>query len=429
MNDLAIRVEKLGKKYRIGKTERYKTLRDTLTDKITAPVQLFTKILNGRKSNVHKDSNNTIWALKDVSFEVKQGEVIGIIGRNGAGKSTLLKILSQITEPTEGRIEIHGRVGSLLEIGTGFHPELTGRENIYLYGAILGMSKEEINRKFDEIVSFAETENFIDTPLKHYSSGMSTRLAFAVAAHLETEILLVDEVLAVGDIEFQKKCLSKMHYVSSEGRTVLFVSHNLASITNLCSSCMIIQNGKITFYGDTDSAVNNYIVKTSNRSNHKNNEIASFRPSWAKPVIVSAKVLGPNGEEQSTFPLGSDIIFEMTFSAIPKTTIKAPVMGIVINHLAFGTVCAVNTRMTGFWPKKGPFSSATMRCKLKNAPFLQGKYNVDVWLGDGAADVDTLIGYLDFYIEATDIYNTGHAPFAEMGVVFVEPEWNITYHK
>jgi len=224
MNDVAIRVENLGKLYHLGKRERYRTLRDTLVASIAAP---FRRLRSGPSSS---GGPETIWALKDVSFEVKHGEVIGIIGRNGAGKSTLLKILSRITEPTEGQATISGRVGSLLEVGTGFHPELTGRDNIFLNGAILGMKKAEIERKFDEIVAFAEVERFIDTPVKHYSSGMYVRLAFAVAAHLEPEILIVDEVLAVGDVAFQKKCLGKMGEASRSGRTVLFVSHNMAAV-------------------------------------------------------------------------------------------------------------------------------------------------------------------------------------------------------
>ena len=215
MTDIAIRVENLSKQYRIGGPQaRYKTIRESLTETVQAPFRRLASVVRGQSSAV---TNETIWALKDVSFEVKRGEVVGISGRNGAGKTTLLKILSRITEPTEGYAEIHGRVGSLLEVGTGFHPELTGRENIYLNGAILGMKRAEIERKFDEIVAFAEIEKFIDTPVKHYSSGMYVRLAFAVAAHLEPEILLVDEVLAVGDARFQKKCLGKMGEVSAQG--------------------------------------------------------------------------------------------------------------------------------------------------------------------------------------------------------------------
>ncbi len=246
-----ISVENLSKQYRIGTKLPYKTFRETLMNVITSPAKLFKK--NG------SDSNNTIWALKDVSFEVQQGEVLGIIGRNGAGKTTLLKILSRVTEPTKGEVRIRGRVGSLLEVGTGFHPELTGRENIFLNGAILGMRKEEIKKKFDEIVAFAEVEKFLDTPMKRYSSGMYVRLAFAVAAHLEPEILLVDEVLAVGDAAFQKKCLWKMEEVGKEGRTVLFVSHNMGAILQLCSQAVWIETGKIAAQGEVRTVVSCYL--------------------------------------------------------------------------------------------------------------------------------------------------------------------------
>src|SRR5881628_3746544 len=246
MSDIAIRVEGISKHYRIGaRQERYYTLRDTLTEAVTRPFQKLAAFFSRNGAGTRTPEAWSIWALKDVSFDVKRGEVVGIIGRNGAGKSTLLKILSRITEPTEGRAKIHGRVGSLLEVGTGFHPELTGRENIYLNGAILGMKKAEIDWKFDGIVEFAEVEQFIDTPVKHYSTGMYLRLAFAVAAHLEPEILIVDEVLAVGDTAFQKKCLGKMGDVAKEGRTVLFVSHNLAAIENLCSSSFLLDSGRV----------------------------------------------------------------------------------------------------------------------------------------------------------------------------------------
>jgi lipopolysaccharide transport system ATP-binding protein len=258
MSDIAIRVEGLSKQYRIGgKQERYKTLRDTLADAISAPFHRASRILRGHATGA-AELDETIWALQNVSFDIKRGEVVGFIGRNGAGKSTLLKILSRITEPTEGFAEIHGRVGSLIEVGTGFHQELTGRENIYLNGAILGMKRAEIERKFDEIVAFAEVEKFIDTPVKHFSSGMYLRLAFAVAAHLEPEILLVDEVLAVGDAAFQKKCLGKMQDVSREGRTVLFVSHNMSAIAKLCSRAMLIDQGHLITAGLSADVVSHY---------------------------------------------------------------------------------------------------------------------------------------------------------------------------
>jgi lipopolysaccharide transport system ATP-binding protein len=260
MTDIAIRVENLSKQYRIGSAQqaRYKTLRDSLTDMVTAPFRRVASLVRGEAYGA-AEMDETIWALKDVSFEVKRGEVVGIIGRNGAGKSTLLKILSRITEPTEGRAEIHGRVGSLLEVGTGFHPELTGRENIYLNGAILGMTREEIERKFDEIVAFAELAKFLDTPVKFYSSGMYVRLAFAVAAHLEPEILLVDEVLSVGDAAFQKKCLGKMGDVAKSGRTVLFVSHNMTSISALCLRALWIDKGMVVRDGVPDRVIQAYL--------------------------------------------------------------------------------------------------------------------------------------------------------------------------
>jgi lipopolysaccharide transport system ATP-binding protein len=259
MDDIAIRVEGLSKKYYIGrKQEAYRTLRDTLGDAFMAPFRRASKLLRGQATGA-AELDETIWALRNVFFEVKRGEAVGIIGRNGAGKSTLLKILSRITEPTEGYAEIHGRVGSLLEIGTGFHNELTGRENIYLNGAILGMKRTEIECKFDEIVAFAEVEKFIDTPVKHYSSGMYLRLAFAVAAHLEPEILMVDEVLAVGDARFQKRCLSKMQDVGQQGRTVLFVSHNMPAITRLCERAILLDEGRVLADGPSHQVVSAYL--------------------------------------------------------------------------------------------------------------------------------------------------------------------------
>src|SRR5438128_5790740 len=260
--DVVIRAEGLGKKYMIGhaaERERYVALRDVLIRGAHNLWRKTAELLRGR-AIVSGDSVEEFWALKDVSFEVKRGEVLGIIGRNGAGKTTLLKILSRITEPSEGRVTVRGRVASLLEVGTGYHPELTGRENIYLNGAILGMSKAEIKKKFDEIVSFAETEKFLDTPVKRYSSGMYVRLAFAVAAHLEPEILVVDEVLAVGDAEFQKKCLGKMSEVAGGGRTVLFVSHNMAAVHALTNSAMLLTGGRNQAHGPTWEVVPFYLT-------------------------------------------------------------------------------------------------------------------------------------------------------------------------
>ena len=251
MPDVAIQADHLGKRYTLGGDRRaYRTFRETLGDLVR------------RRPPVAANAGQTFWALKDVSFQVNRGDVVGIVGRNGAGKSTLLKVLSRITDPTEGSVDINGRVGSLLEVGTGFHPELTGRENVFLNGAILGMRRVEIARKFDEIVAFAETEKFLDTPVKFYSSGMYTRLAFAVAAHLDPEILIVDEVLAVGDAEFQKKCLGKMKDVSDSGRTVLFVSHNMAAVRALCTSAVLLVGGRVAATGPTGPVLEQYLTRT-----------------------------------------------------------------------------------------------------------------------------------------------------------------------
>ena len=279
MTDIAIRVDNLSKRYRIGQREPYKTLRDAVTNFFRGPFQR------------RPSRSEFIWALKDVSFEVKRGEVVGIIGRNGAGKTTLLKVLSRITKPTRGYGEVHGRVGSLLEVGTGFHPELTGRENIYLNGAILGMKRAEIDKKFDEIVNFAEIEKFIDTPVKRYSSGMFVRLAFAVAAHLEPEILLVDEVLAVGDAAFQKKCLGKMGDVAKEGRTVLFVSHNVGAVATLCSRGILLEGGKIKSVGPVKEVVDCYLMAAIDSKPEANFPEEPFRDAQ----FLQVRILNPRG--------------------------------------------------------------------------------------------------------------------------------------
>lgn len=262
MSKVAIRAENVSKQYRIGARQaRYRTLRESITDGLTAPF----RALSQRKSRqaAAASGDNTLWALRDVSFEIPRGQVIGVIGRNGAGKSTLLKVLSRITEPTHGTIDIHGRIGSLLEVGTGFHNELTGRENIFLNGAILGMKKASIERQFDAIVDFAEVDRFVDTPVKHYSSGMYLRLAFAVAAHLEPETLLVDEVLAVGDMAFQKKCIGKMGDVARAGRTVMFVSHNMGAVRSLCQQGMVLHGGRLVEYAGVGQAIETYYKLTN----------------------------------------------------------------------------------------------------------------------------------------------------------------------
>jgi len=301
MTDAVIRVEGIGKRYRIGERARQGALlRDVLAGAFRR---------NGKRS-----SQEIIWAVRDVSFEVKQGEVVGLIGRNGAGKSTLLKLLARITRPTVGHAELHGRIASLLEVGTGFHPELTGRENIFLSGAILGMSKAEIVRKFDEIVAFCEVERFLDTPLKHYSSGMGMRLAFAVAAHLEPEILLVDEVLSVGDARFQKKCLGKMEEVSRGGRTILFVSHNAAAVTRLCSRCVLLSGGRVEKEGPAYEVISAYLreVTVTSASREWNGADA---PGDCVVRLRAVRARKVDGTVSDAFdirqPIGIDVVFDV----------------------------------------------------------------------------------------------------------------------
>ena len=310
MSTKAISVENLGKEYVIGGREKpHETFRDMLGSCLAAPWRRF------RELGGQAETEERFWALQDVNFEVRQGEVLGLIGRNGAGKSTLLKILSRITAPTKGRVEMRGRVASLLEVGTGFHPELTGRENIYLNGAILGMTRAEIQRKFDEIVAFAEIEKFLDTPVKRYSSGMHVRLAFAVAAHLDPEILLVDEVLAVGDDQFQKRCLGKMREVAAqESRTVLFVSHNLQAIQSLCARAILIDAGRIAAEGASSSVVKDYLAQSSLYIGER---IWSLDSAFGSDEIklTAVRVLAPDGRPSGSLTSQQDVAVELDFVA------------------------------------------------------------------------------------------------------------------
>ena len=337
MSDVAIRCDHLSKQYRIGERESYKALRDVITDGVASPFRkLRSAFGNGNGTslpspndvssspsalsplpeirNSKPETRNSFWALDDVSFEVKRGEVVGIIGRNGAGKSTLLKILSRITKPTKGHAKIHGRVGSLLEVGTGFHPELTGRENIYLNAAILGMRKAEVTKKFDEIVAFAEVERFIDTPVKRYSSGMYVRLAFAVAAHMEPDILVVDEVLAVGDAQFQRKCLGKMGQVSHDrGVTVLFVSHNMASLLNLCGTGLLLRAGQLQARGSMESVIADYLAENSDASGEARFSEPHVPSDEIKLIRISLK--NQDGEVSGRFDARENITFEVEFAS------------------------------------------------------------------------------------------------------------------
>jgi homopolymeric O-antigen transport system ATP-binding protein len=310
-----IRVDNLSKQYRIGRREPHRTLRETVTDAMSAPYRRLNGML--RSGNGGNDvDDDTIWALKDVSFDVMPGEVVGVIGRNGAGKSTLLKILSRITGPTSGGVDLHGRVASLLEVGTGFHPELTGRENVYLNGAILGMRKAEIERKFDEIVAFAEIEKFLDTPVKRYSSGMYVRLAFAVAAHLDPEILLIDEVLAVGDGEFQKKCIGKMDDVSKQGRTVLFVSHNMSAIGKLCSRVICFEGGGVMQAGESRSVIAHYMTSAGSVVGHRDWADLSTAPGDDYVRAISVSILDEHREPVSVLHQDVSFIISLVYRVL-----------------------------------------------------------------------------------------------------------------
>jgi len=322
MTDIAIKVENLGKLYRIGQFAGYKTIRETLMDVASAPFRRIRSISNQPSATSHQP--NSIWALRDVSFEVKRGEAVGIIGRNGSGKSTLLKILSRITAPTEGRVEIHGRVGALLEVGTAFHPELTGRENIYLNAAVLGMKRAEVERKFDEIIAFAEVEKFLDTPVKRYSSGMYVRLAFSVAAHLEPEVLVVDEVLAVGDASFQKKCLGKMGDVTRGGRTVLFVSHNMASVTRLCSRAMLLDGGSVLQEGAAHEVVGAYL--RSGTGTRAAREWPDLMKAPGNDIVRlhAVRVLTEDGQIADAVDIRKPVCIEMEYEVLKKGTVLVP---------------------------------------------------------------------------------------------------------
>jgi lipopolysaccharide transport system ATP-binding protein len=315
----AILVEGLGKRYRLGeKRARYKALRDVLADAAKWPV----RALSGRAPD--RGSDETMWALRDVSFRIGHGDVVGVIGRNGAGKSTLLKILSRITDPTTGRVEIRGRVGSLLEVGTGFHLELTGGENIYLNGAILGMRRQEIERKFDEIVAFAGVERFVDTPVKHYSSGMYLRLAFSVAAHLDPEVLLVDEVLAVGDAAFQRKCLEKMEDVGRHGRTVLFVSHNMPAIARLCPRTILLEGGSVALDGPSHQVVARYLSSDVGTAAEREWADAARAPGSPAARLRAVRVRGPESQITDSVDIRKPVGIEMEFDVLePGWTLSA----------------------------------------------------------------------------------------------------------
>jgi ABC-type polysaccharide/polyol phosphate transport system ATPase subunit len=378
MPNVAIRCEHLSKRYRIGSPERYRTLREAISN----PFQRF------------KNQNGHIWALDDVSFEIERGDVVGIIGLNGAGKSTLLKILSRITAPTRGRADIFGRVGSLLEVGTGFHSELTGRENIYLNGAILGMRKTEIDRKFDEIVAFAEVEKFLDTPVKRYSSGMYVRLAFGVAAHLETEVLLVDEVLAVGDAQFQKKCFEKMREIGKHGRTILFVSHNMSAVRRICKQALIIEQGKVVSQGEIDATVDRYL----SRINSQQSVVQAVETNTFS--VTSVEIESVAGPVIKTFdPVQVRVRF------IPKTEIRDP--GLYVSILT-----TESRRLTGL-DLKDFITTASLPAgevselgfTIESLPLLPGAYQLEIHLKDMARGLIEMVPCtFQFEVAETEVY-------------------------
>lgn len=411
----AIVVENLGKRYRIGHQVRHDTLRDAL-------VHGMRRFLPAPRRDPQAAGREDFWALQDVSFLVEPGEVVGIIGRNGAGKSTLLKILSRITEPTTGRITLNGRVASLLEVGTGFHPELSGRENIYLNGAILGMSRAEIRRKFDEIVAFSEVEKFLDTPVKRYSSGMYVRLAFAVAAHLEPEILIVDEVLAVGDAQFQKKCLGKIQNVArSEGRTVLFVSHNMAAVNSLCARAAFLENGRLVHYGDTTEAVALYFKDDGGAK-----EGAFLRPSPAPslPVYVRSVMLKNRlGQPAASLENGSPFILRVGYEC--QASFNEPVIPSVIVSTAAGTPVfhhhsRLNKRQFSGLPRSGEFEYV-----LPRLPLPADNYRLSVSLVSGNRILDTIEKALEFSVVDGCFYPAGESTPSSHGLVLVEGEWGL----
>ena len=414
-----MRVVNLSKQYRIGaKQVRYKTLRDVLIDAMYTPFQRLRPASFQRSGVQGANGDDTIWALKDVSFEVKRGEVVGIIGRNGAGKSTLLKILTRITEPTEGYAEIRGRVASLLEVGTGFHPELTGRENTYLNGAILGMKRGEIDRRFDEIVAFADVEKFIDTPVKHYSDGMRVRLAFAVAAHLEPEILLVDEVLAVGDVAFRKKCLGKMGEVAGEGRTVLLVSHNMAAIEALCHRVVLLEQGRVVSSGAPTTTITHYLSRTTTLKT-ANQDLSTHvgRLVRGEPVLRRIRLLDLAGKETSVFRLGNDISFEITVD-MGSLVLTTPWVRLAINNARGIRVCNLFMDQTSplWFQLRG---KALIACRWHECRLVPGTYYVKLEIaGSQGTRVDVVEDAIAFEIIPADLYGTGKI---EMGGIF-EPQ-------
>jgi len=409
-----LRVENLGKCYQVARQSRSNTM--TLRDAIVDTAKSIVK----RRPRVRSED---FWALNDVSFTIEPGERVGIIGRNGAGKSTLLKILSRITEPTRGRIEIWGRVASLLEVGTGFHPELTGRENIFLNGALLGMSRAEIANKFDEIVEFAEVERFLDTPVKRYSSGMYVRLAFAVAAHLEPEILIVDEVLAVGDAQFQKKCLSKMEDVGKEGRTVLFVSHNMQTIRSLCDRGIVLESGKACFIGEIQSAIETYL-NLSHSLIEKVPLLARCDRSGSGRVKASSfRVLDAAGKEVEILKSGLDYEFEFGYVNYSDIPLENVVVSFAVLDENGQTILLLRTNFTN---SNVALNSRTgiVKCRLNCLPLANGTYRLPIYFAYRESEVlDYIQDAASIVVEGGDFFGTGSTGLPKKCKILTNAEW------
>jgi lipopolysaccharide transport system ATP-binding protein len=387
MRDVAVRVENLGKLYRLGQTVGYKTLRESLTNAVTTPFRRRRAISREPSSTsdepqATKRKSDYIWALRNVSFEVRTGEAVGIIGRNGSGKSTLLKVLSKITTPTEGYAEIYGRVGSLLEVGTGFHPELTGRENIYLNGAILGLKKAEIEQKFDEIVAFSEIDQFLDTPVKRYSSGMYVRLAFAIAAHLEPDILLVDEVLAVGDAQFQKKCLGKMEGVAREGRTVLFVSHNMAAVQTLCDRSILLEEGALRMDGSSHQVVRHYLGHHGENFAMRLWEDPSKAPGNELARLYSICIQDDSGKVTTNVRSDQEFIIEIKYS-VKQDGLRPGTTAVVFNQEGTCVFSSMSNREEIWHGKPHPIGLYRSTCCVPKSLLPDGEYSLTVILWEG----------------------------------------------
>lgn len=417
MMDTIIEVENLGKRYVLDhqqEREKYTALRDVIAQGVKSALKGF--------SRQKTETKEEFWALKDVSFQVKRGEVVGIIGRNGAGKSTLLKILSRITEPTTGRVRLKGRVASLLEVGTGFHPELTGRENIYLNGAVLGMMRQEIDRKFDEIVAFAEVEKFLDTPVKRYSSGMYVRLAFAVAAHLEPEILVVDEVLAVGDAAFQKKCLGKMGDVASkEGRTVLFVSHNMAAVTQLCSRGIVLDTGKIKQLGTPDDVIRFYFQSEAIEHGFVNLEQYQDRIGNQQVRFKWARTSQDDGNLAEDFFIGDNLIIE--FAIVAERQINDIKLAVQLSTTDGINICNMVDADSRFQVSEINGEEIYKLC-LRDVRLYPDTYYISFWAGqnDSIYIYDCLKNCLSFRIVDGGKLTMRMLP-RSAGIFFFTPEW------